>query len=321
MPERQDPIAVIDSGLGGLTVARALRALLPAEDLLYFGDCARVPYGSKTAPTVTGFVRQIIRFLLPMRPKHVLIACNTATALSLATLRREFAPLTISGVISPGARAAVAACGAKRYPTIGVFATEATIASKAYEVAISPRRHQARLVLRPTPLLVPIIEEGRDAADPLVRLAIGQYLRPMMERAIDVLLLGCTHYPILREAIAEAAGPKVRVIDSSCACAEDVARRLSMARLLRGEGQGWLRAFVTDNSPRFAALARQFLGVEIERPQLVALTRLATARAAPKIRRPPREPADPGWPEPEMRELGGDGAGPGEGASAEAPAI
>lgn len=300
MPDSTQPIAVIDSGLGGLTVVRALRSRLPAEDLLYFGDTARVPYGSKSAATVTAFCRQIIRYLLPHNPKHVLIACNTASALALPTLRREFEPLTISGVISPGARAAVEACGARRFPTIGVVATEATIQSKAYEIAISPRRHHARLVLRAAPLLVPIVEEGRDLADPLVRLAVEQYLRPMLDRAINVLLLGCTHYPILKPVFVEAAGPNVRVIDSSRACAEDVARRLTMARLLRARdeklGQGWFRTFVTDNSARFAALAGRFLGFEIEQPPVVPLARLVTARSAAKPRGAAHEPADPGWP-------------------------
>jgi glutamate racemase len=225
-------------------------------------------------------------------------------------------------VIAPGARAAVEACGAKRFPTIGVVATEATIQSKAYEITISPRRHQARLVLRMAPLLVPIVEEGRDLADPLVKLAIEQYLRPLLDRAIDVLLLGCTHYPILKPAFVEAAGPNVRVIDSSRACAEDVARRLTMARLLRSGdeklgdeklGQGWLRTFVTDNSARFAALAGRFLGFEIEQPPVVPLTRLATARAA-KSRKRAHEPADPGWP------VGEEGGGQGNGRVATAEA-
>jgi glutamate racemase len=300
MPDTSQPIAVIDSGLGGLTVVGALRERLPGEDLIYFGDTARVPYGSKSPQTVTTFCRQIIRFLLPKNPKHVLIACNTASALALPTLRREFAPLTISGVIAPGARAAVEACGSKRFPTIGVVATEGTILSKAYEIAISPRRHHARLVLRATPLLVSIVEEGRTLADPLVRLAVAQYLRPMLDRGINVLLLGCTHYPILKPVFVEAAGPNVRVIDSSRACAEDVARRLSMARLLRARdqqlGQGWLRTFVTDNSARFAALAGRFLGFEIEQPTVVPLARLATARSSAKPGNTAHEPADPGWP-------------------------
>lgn len=281
------PIVVLDSGLGGLTVVRALQSALPHDDVIYFGDTARLPYGSKSASTVTEFVKQIITFLSPHRPKHVLIACNTATALALPALRGEFPGLSISGVIEPGARAAVAAAGAKERPCIGVLATEATVRSKAYERAIHRRRHHVRVLLRPTPLLVPIIEEGRDARDPLVTLAIEQYLEPLLARAIDVLLLGCTHYPMLKGLISKIAGPNVPVIDSASACAEDVHRRLSTAGLLRTTaGQGSLRCFVTDDSPRFGILASNFMGVPVEPPvwvppaDLYALNSSTALRAA-----------------------------------------
>jgi glutamate racemase len=267
------PIIVLDSGLGGLTVVRALRALLPHDDILYFGDTARLPYGSKSATTVTTFVKQIIAYLRPHSAKHVVIACNTATALALPAVRGEFPDLSMSGVVEPGARAAVEAAGAKEQPVIGVIATEATIRSKAYERAIHRRRHHARMLLRPTPLLVPIIEEGRDARDPLVRLALKQYLQAMVDRGMDVLLLGCTHYPLLKGLIAQMVGPAVRVIDSAEACAEDVQRRLTSAGLLRagasdGTG-GSLRCFVTDDTPRFAPLASHFLGFPVGSPTWV----------------------------------------------------
>jgi glutamate racemase len=294
---------VLDSGLGGLTVARALRNSMPAEDVLYFGDTARLPYGSKTAATVTTFVKQIIQYLRPHQPKHVVIACNTATALSLPAVRTAFPDLSISGVIEPGAKAAVIAAGAARVPIIGVMATEATVRSKAYERAIHRRRHHARLLLRPAPLLVPIIEDGRGSDDPLVQLALKQYLQPLLKHNVDVLVLGCTHYPILKDLIQELVGPKVKVIDSAEQCAEDVARRLQAAGLLRspflraegdvedippgGAGaesheltdrveqgrlshQGTFRAFVTDDPIRFKRLASRFLGVEIQTPTWVA---------------------------------------------------
>ncbi|HVT88511.1 MAG TPA: glutamate racemase [Tepidisphaeraceae bacterium] len=265
------PIVVLDSGLGGLTVVKALQEALPHDDLLYFGDTARLPYGSKSPATVTEFVRQIISYLRPHDPKHVVIACNTATALALPGLRGEFPGLSISGVIEPGARTAVEAAGSKQKPCIGVLATEATVRSKAYERAIHRRRTHARVLLRPTPLLVPIIEEGRDARDPLVQIALEQYLQPMIERGIDVLLLGCTHYPLLKGLMARIVGLEVPVIDSAQACAEDVHRRLSSAGLLRPgtRDSGWLKCFVTDDSPRFAELASRFLGVTIETPQWV----------------------------------------------------
>ena len=265
------PIAIIDSGLGGLTVARAVRRALPAESILYFGDTARLPYGNKTPGTVTRFVIQIIDYLRRHDPKHVVIACNTATALALPVLREQFPDLPISGVIDPGGKAAVVAAGRKVTPVIGVIATEATVRSKAYERAIHSRRRHARLLVRATPLLVPIIEEGRKLDDPLVKLALAQYLSPLLKNGLDVLVLGCTHFPILKSAIVAQVGPNVAVIDSAEQCADDVARRLSEANLLRGEeeGSGEMRCFVTDDPAKFAKLASRFMGVPIAQPTWV----------------------------------------------------
>ncbi|HEV8292933.1 MAG TPA: glutamate racemase [Tepidisphaeraceae bacterium] len=275
MPSAPSPIVVLDSGLGGLTVVRAIRQVLPTEDIVYFGDTARLPYGSKSAATVTNFVRQIITYLHPLDPKHVVIACNTATALSMTSIRSEFADLPISGVIEPGARAAALAAGQRPRPVIGIIGTEATIRSRAYEQAIIRRRQLARVIALPTPLLAPIIEDGRSVDDPLVQVALKQYLQPLMTRSINVLVLGCTHYPIYREAISEMVGRSVAVIDSADQCAQDVQRRLASAKLLRdGGGVGGLRCFVTDNSPRFASLAARFLGLEIEPPTWVSTDEL-----------------------------------------------
>lgn len=287
------PILVIDSGLGGLTCVKAVHALLPHEQIVYFGDTARLPYGSKSAETVTTFVKQIISYLHGFRPKHVLIACNTATALALPALQTHFGDLCISGVVEPGARAAVQAAGAKEMPVIGIIATEATIRAKAYDRAIMRRRQRAKLLLRPAPLLVPIIEEGRQLDDLLVQLALEQYLQPMIDRKMDVLVLGCTHYPILKPLIQEIVGMGVRVIDSAEQCAEDVARRLQSAGLLRGEDSAharttpgsWLKTFVTDNSPRFAGLASKFLGVRIDAPRWVPPDELHAATIEPAVRR------------------------------------
>ena len=276
-------------------MARALHSALPHEDIVYFGDTARLPYGSKTADTVTTFVKQIIAYLRPGNPRHIVIACNTATALALPAVRAAFPELSITCVIEPGAKAAVIAAGPKPVPIIGVIATEATIRSRAYERAIVRRRAHARLVLKPTPLLVPIIEEGRGSDDPLVRLALRQYLAPLVKHRIEVLVLGCTHYPILKTLIQELLGPKVCVIDSAEQCAQDVARRLRNQDLLRGQtvaaaraasdpseasggtgsplpwgGRGTLRCCVTDDPPRFAKLASRFLGFEIPAPTWVA---------------------------------------------------
>ena len=285
MPSAQSPIVVLDSGLGGLTVVRAIRQVLPAEDIVYFGDTARLPYGSKSAATVTNFVRQIITYLHPLDPKHVVIACNTATALSLAPVRAEFPDLSISGVIEPGARAAALAAGQRPRPVIGIIGTEATIRSRAYERAIVRRRQLAKVFGLAAPLLAPIIEDGRAVDDPLVQVALRQYLQPLLAKGIHVLVLGCTHYPIYRQAIAAMVGPSVAVIDSADQCAQDVQRRLAGAKLMRdGLSAGGLRCFVTDDSPRFAALASRFLGLVIEPPTCVSTDELhALAGAADAI--------------------------------------
>lgn len=289
----QRPIVVLDSGLGGLTVVSALMKRLPRERIVYFGDTARLPYGSKTPETVTTFVRQIIEYLRPLDPRHVVIACNTATALAMPAMREQFPDLSISGVIEPGAKAAVVAAGVKNRPVIGIIATEATIRSKAYDQAILQRRNFARLLLQPAPLLVPIIEEGRSLSDPLVALALRQYLTPMLQRGLDVLVLGCTHYPILKPAIAELCGPKVVVIDSAMRCAEDVARRLARrdtSRMTMSTGSaepiqaGNLSCYVTDNPPRFALLASRFLGVQIDAPISVSPDVLYAQPPAVRIR-------------------------------------
>jgi len=286
------PIVVLDSGLGGLTVVRALQEVLPAENVVYFGDSARFPYGAKSAATVTSYVRQIINYLRPLRPKHVVIACNTATALALPALTAAFPDLSISGVIEPGARAAIVAAGARQYPVIGVLATEATVGSKAYLRAIIRRRHHARVLMQPAPLLAAIIEDGRSDTDPLVRLALKQYLTPLLEHEPGVLVLGCTHYPVLKGLIGRMVGPKVQVIDSAVQCAHDIARRLqatglgrnkvSPARRNASAGSGreiparrsFLRCIVTDDPDRFQRLAPRFLGEPVGPPRWVSADEL-----------------------------------------------
>jgi len=277
MTDRQNPIFVLDSGLGGLTVARALLNRLPGERIVYFGDTARLPYGSKTAATVTSFIRQIIHYGSQFRPKRVVIACNTASALALPAMRAGFAPLPITGVIDAGARAAAAAAGPNPHATIGVIATDATVKSEAYLIALRRRRRLARIVMQPTPLLVPLIEEGRSLEDPLVELALRQYLQPMLDRKINVLLLGCTHYPLLAPLIRRLVGPNVTVIDSAEQCAEDVAAKLAESGtearpregLAAAEPNERLEAMVTDDPVRFQKLAPRFLGFDVGMPEWI----------------------------------------------------
>jgi glutamate racemase len=277
------PIVVLDSGLGGLTVVRAIRITLPSQNILYFGDTARVPYGSKSAATVTSFVRQIITYLSTYEPKHVVIACNTATALSLKTIQEEFPHLSISGVVEPGAKAAAEASGAGAAPVIGVIGTEATIRSGAYEREIIKYRPDARILCHPTPLLASIVEEGREDNDPLVILALEQYLKPLVQRGVQTLVLGCTHYPVYRGLIERIVGEEVAVIDSADKCAQDVRRILLADGKIAGDDKpkGFLKCFVTDDSPRFARLARRFLDMELDAPVWVSPDELHALSASP----------------------------------------
>ncbi len=274
------PIAVIDSGLGGLTLVRAIHRALPCEQIISFADTARLPYGPRTPQTIIGFARQIVRFVQSENPKHVLLGCNTLSAIALDAIRAEFPDISISGVIEPTARAAVEAAGAANAPLLAIVATEATLRSKAYERALARRRNRATLLLRPAPLLVPMIEEGRDATDPLVRLALRQYLHPLMARGIQVLILGCTHYGVYKSAIAQMVGGGVAVVDASQRCADDVTRRLRSANRLRAGGAGQLRSFVTDDPARYRVLAGKMVGLTIDEPEWVPLEDLPSAEPA-----------------------------------------
>ena len=272
------PIAVLDSGLGGLTVVNALRKLLPAEDLIYFGD---------TAPPLR---QQIPRHRHRIRPPdHSISIANGSQARGhrvqyghgpgvAQSSSRISKPFPQRGHRARCSRRRRLCWRAKQIPVIGVIATEATVKSKAYQRAILRRRSMANVLLRPTPLLVPMIEEGRTAGDAVVEMALTQYLHSMMQRKIDVLVLGCTHYPLLRTAIAKVVGPTVRLIDSAEQCAQDVARRLNRKRLLReptdwnaalGRSEGTLKTFVTDDPAKFSALAERFLRMQLPSPVLV----------------------------------------------------
>jgi glutamate racemase len=288
--DRFDPIFVLDSGLGGLTVVEALRRRLPDERIIYFGDTARLPYGSKTRQTVGSFVKQIIEWGLTFRPKHVVIACNTASALALDETQRLFPDLAISGVIEPGAVAAAGAVASLPTPCVGVIATEATIRSNAYQDALARHAPATEVLARATPLLVPLIEEGRRPSDAVVNLALRQYLRPMLKRKINALVLGCTHYPLLRPALRRALGEGVTVIDSAEQCAQDVAARLAAAGRLATAGPAErsaderLKLFVTDDPDRFGTLAPRFLGFPVGRPQRVAPETLYDSASRPSLR-------------------------------------
>lgn len=253
------PIGIFDSGLGGLTVVRAIRGLLPAESIVYFGDTARVPYGTKSGETVARFACEDCEFLCRYDPKFIVVACNTASAAALPALSRRFSQ-PILGVIEPGARAAAEVSDGR---PIGIIGTERTIASGAYRRAIERHLPTARVVEKACPLLVPLVEEGRSSRDPIVRAALGEYLAPMIEAGVGSVVLGCTHYPLVKEAIAQALGPRVRLVDSAEAVAGEVRYLLTTYNLREPSGRGGLALFVSDNPERFRAVGQRFLGEEI----------------------------------------------------------
>ncbi|MBI5386849.1 MAG: glutamate racemase [Verrucomicrobia bacterium] len=252
------PIGIFDSGIGGLTVVRQIRRALPHEDLVYLGDTARVPYGTKSPGTVVRFACEDTQFLLDQKVKAVVVACNTASAWALPTLDRRFEAVPIFGVIAPGARAALARTRNRR---IGVIATLATVRSQAYAKALLARDDCIDLVMRDCPLLVPLVEEGWTSG-PITESVLRQYLAPLLAHGIDTLVLGCTHYPLLREAIATVAGAGVALVDSAESCAEYVAEGLRQMGLLTVDRKraGRIQPFVTDDPRWFDELAGVFLG-------------------------------------------------------------
>ncbi len=251
------PIAVFDSGLGGLTVVRALRERLPSESLIYFGDTARVPYGSKSAEAVTRFTREIFHFLLRFEPKSIVVACNTASAVAVPELADEF-DVPVVGTVEPGAAAAAEAADGG---LVAILATEATIASNQYRNAINRCNPRIPVVQKACPLFVPLVEEGREDRDPVVRLAVAEYLEAVRRLRPAVAVLGCTHYPILRGAIAEYLGEGVVLIDTADATSAAVADLLDRAGALSPDGaRGRLFCYVSDNTQRFQSLSTRFLG-------------------------------------------------------------
>ncbi len=289
------PIAVFDSGLGGLTVVRSIRRRLPGESILYFGDTARVPYGIKSSPTVTRFAVEIVRFLLPLDPKAVVVACNTASAVAMPALSARF-DLPIWDVIEPGARAAARA--ARRGP-VGLLATEATVASEAYPRAIRRVCPDAEVHCQAAPLLVPLAEEGRAADDPIVRLAVRGYLAPLLDgdgrggRRLAAVLLGCTHYPLLAGAIRAELGDGIELIDSAEQAAGVLGEQLAARGLEAAPGAGpgsaggagerrpagTLTCLVSDNAERFARIGSRFLGEPIEQVRYVGPDEFFAAQA------------------------------------------
>ncbi len=254
-----DPIGVFDSGIGGLTVAAALQNLLPSENIFYLGDTARVPYGGKSRRTVERYSIEIGGLLLAERAKVIVVACNTASALAVPRMKEMF-KVPIQGVVAPGAAAAVASTKNK---IVGVIGTRATISSGAYEHAIHSLDAEIQVISVACPLLVPLIEEGM-FEDKVTDLMLARYLAPLLAGRIDTLVLGCTHYPLLHEAIARTAGPGVTLVDSAENCALAVKALLEKNALSApSERLGKLDVALTDATERFLRTAAKALDLEI----------------------------------------------------------
>ncbi len=257
---REAPLGVFDSGLGGLTVVRALRAALPHEDIIYLGDTARVPYGTKGPATVLRYALACTRALVDRGVKSIVIACNTVSAVAPDRLRADF-DIPVLSVIEPSARAAIRAAGDGR---IGVLGTAATIASGAYVRAVCANSTRCEVVGHAAPLLVPLAEEGWLEGE-VPTLVVRHYLQPFVGRGIGAVVLGCTHYPLFRPLIEEQVramlGPHVPIVDSALATADEtraflVARDLTTTRKRAGQ----LEFLVTDEPRAFEAVAQRFLG-------------------------------------------------------------
>lgn len=262
--DRRAPIGVFDSGLGGLTVVRAIRERLPTEDIVYLGDTARVPYGTRSAATVLSYARACARRLRAYDIKLLVVACNTVSAVALDMLCVEL-DLPVLGVIEPGARAGVRASASGR---IGVLATGGTVDSGAYPRAIATADTRAATVAQAAPLLVPLAEEGWTEGE-VPALVARRYLAPLADAGVDVVVLGCTHYPLLKDVIAEQMralrGRAVPIVDSAEATAEELARLLTTRGLANDSKVGGrLRLLVTDMPKRFTQAAARFLGREID---------------------------------------------------------
>lgn len=255
----EKPIGVFDSGIGGLTVVAALRQLLPHEKIIYLGDTARVPYGGKSQEAVTRYSIEISDFLLREGAKVLVVACNTASALALHGLQKNY-QTPIQSVIEPGAAAAIKAT---HNGIIGIIGTKATINSKAYYQAINTLQSGLTVISKPCPLLVPLIEEGL-FDDEITHRILLPYLEPLLEKGIDTLVLGCTHYPLLKKTIADIVGPDIALVDSAQNCAYAVEALLKKYHLITSSNElGALDVILTDPSKDFLHLAAETLHLEI----------------------------------------------------------
>lgn len=256
--DRESPIGVFDSGIGGLTVAREIMRQIPNEKIVYFGDTARVPYGNKSKETVTRFSRQIVRFLETHQVKTIVVACNTASAYALDELEKEF-DIPIMGVVKPGAKAAA---DTTRNGKIGVIATEATINSHIYGEYIKELNPKVQIWGKACPLFVPLVEEGL-LQDPVTDEIARRYLTELIDLDIDTLILGCTHYPLIRSTIGRIMGEKVNLVNPAYETARELKEMLAEKNLLRenapGLGDNQYQFYVSDTTEKFIRFANSII--------------------------------------------------------------
>ena len=267
MAQNEKSIGVFDSGLGGLTVLREIHRQLPGENLVYFGDTARVPYGNKSAPTIIRYSREIVRFLLSRDVKAIVVACNTASSYALEAIR-EMTDMPVLGVIDPAVRSL--AQQAKPGSTAGLIATKSTIASHAYDRSLERFHGSQFLVAKACPLLVPLIEEGY-ADSAAAELILKDYLEPLKEKGVSHLILGCTHYPLIARKIRELY-PEFTLIDSAEETALELKNLLAAQGLRRDSGNSRVDLFVSDMTDSMRTLKEIFFEGKVDRFEVARVT-------------------------------------------------
>lgn len=267
MYNSEAPIGIFDSGIGGLTVVKAVREALPSENIIYFGDTARVPYGIKSEQTVRGYALEITRFLMERDVKMILIACNTVSASARQEIQELAGDIPVLDVITAGSQAALTL----NHNHIGIIGTLATIGSQAYEKAIHQQNSKLKITTEPCPMLVPLAEEGWTDND-IAEQIIQKYLQKFEGTLIQSLILGCTHYPLFKPMIKKVLhNPDIEIIDSAVSIAQMARRTLQELDLMNAGDPGDFQCFVSDRPQRFQELAERFLGTKIPNVQITQL--------------------------------------------------
>lgn len=258
---KQAPIGVFDSGVGGLTVVREIMRNLPTEKIVYFGDTARVPYGSKSKETVLRYSRQIVRFLRTQEVKAIVVACNTASAMALEEIKEEI-DIPIIGVVRPGAKVAAEMTENKR---VGIIGTQATVGSQIYRKLIQEIDPEIEVIGKPCPLLVPLVEEGW-LKDPITDMVLERYLKELLSEDVDTLILGCTHYPLLRSNVRKLVGERVHLVNPAYETAQSLGKLLRENGIANGgheEEEFPYRFYVSDMAERFTDFASTILPFDV----------------------------------------------------------